>query len=205
MKKLLIATHNKAKIEEITEWLQPLKDKGIELLSLADVNVTEDPEETGTTFLENAQLKAEYYGNRTGIPTVSDDGGIMIDILNGEPGVKSKRWPGYAASDKELIAYALKKLDGIPPEKRTAKFHTCLYFYEPSTKTAFYEEEDVYGSISQKSTGRPTNGFPFRALFIVKDIKKFYDELTRYEHHQINHRLKALKRLSKKMEEFLLK
>lgn len=204
MKKLLIATTNAAKLEEISQGLCHLTEKGIQILSLKDVNIPTDVEETGETFLQNAQLKAEFYGKLSGLPTIADDGGLMIDALNGEPGVKSRRWPGYEATDEELITMTLTKLQGIPEKDRSAHFCTVLYFYDPVSKTAFYETGEIDGFIAEKSTERPTNGYPYRALFILKENNTFYDELTDEEHHTINHRLKALQRLSTKIEKFLL-
>lgn len=204
MKKLLIATTNKAKLEEISEALKHVTDKGIQLVSLKDVNISIDVEETGKTFLDNAQLKAEFYGNLSGLPTLADDGGLMIDALNGEPGVKSRRWPGYEATDEELIKMALTKLHNTPTEMRTAHFRTFLYFYDPTTKAHFYESGEIHGFIAEKATSRPTNGYPYRALFILQENNKFYDELTDEEHHDMNHRIKALRRLSAKIEKYLL-
>lgn len=204
MKKLLIATTNPAKQEEIAFGLQPLVQKGFHIVSLKDMGIAADVEETGTTFLENAQLKAEFYGNLAALPTIADDGGLMIDALNGEPGVKSRRWPGYEASDEELIQMTLDKMKDIPLENRTAQFKTVLYFYDPKNKAKFYEEGIIHGSIAEKPTDRPTNGYPYRALFIIKDLNKMYDELTEAEHHQVNHRLKALTRLSEQIEKYLV-
>ncbi|MBP7967512.1 non-canonical purine NTP pyrophosphatase, partial [Candidatus Woesebacteria bacterium] len=103
MHKLLLATTNKAKQAEITFGLQPLLEKGVTIVSLRDFPSIEEPEETGATFEENAKLKAQYYAQKTGLPALADDGGLMIDALGGEPGVKSRRWPGYSATDTELI------------------------------------------------------------------------------------------------------
>lgn len=204
MKKLLIATHNPAKLRDMSDTLKPLTEKGLQILSLSDLNIEDDPEETGKTFLDNAKLKAEFYGNLTGLPTISDDGGLIIDILNGEPGVKSKRWLGRDAKDEELIEYAFKRLEGISSEKRTAQFTTCLYFYDPETKNYFYEIESIAGRIADKPAIQPTPGYPYRSLFVVQKYNKLYDHLTNEEHEDINHRLKALKRISEKIKKYLL-
>ena len=109
MKKLLIATSNPGKKIEILKALEIII-KEFELLTLDNFpNITE-PEETGKTFEENALIKAKYYALATNLPTIADDGGIMIDALNGEPGVRSRRWPGYTATDEELIQMTLEKM-----------------------------------------------------------------------------------------------
>jgi len=204
MNKLLVATTNQAKKLELLSGLSSLQKNGWEILTLKDLNITDDPEETGKTFEENALLKAMYYGEKTGLPTLADDGGLMIDALGGEPGVKSRRWKGYECTDQELIEYALEKLQGIPLENRTAKLQTCLCFYNPQTKFTASEEEPIEGYIAEKRLDRETNGYPYRVLFIVKKYHKFYDEMTPDEHDEENHRLKALRRLLVQIERNLL-
>ena len=169
---------------------------GTELLSLDDLHIMDDPEETGKTFLENARLKAEYFAKLTNLPTVADDGGIEIDALSGEPGIHSKRWLGRVATDDELVSNTLKRLNGVPFEKRTAHFRITLYYHNPL-------HENAYGSISTSLDGRialqigpkALLGFPYRSLFIVDEFNKYSDELTDREHQAVNHRLKAVDKL----------
>ncbi len=154
------------------------------------------PEETGKTFKENALLKAKFYAEKTGLPIIADDGGIEIDFLNGEPGVLSRRWPGHEATDEELIRYTLTKLDKVPVQKRGAQLSACLCFLNPQTKKTKFVQESVRGIIASKPSEERIEGFPYRALFVVDAYKKYYDELTPQEHNEINHRLKAVKRIS---------
>ena len=205
MKKLLLATTNNAKKIEIILGLKPLIDRGLEVITLNDLENIEQPEETGVTFEENAKLKAKYYADKTGLPALADDGGLMIDALNGEPGVKSRRWPGYEATDEELIHYALDKMKDISEEKRSAKLETCVCFFDPQSQQYVCEQEDINGRITDKPLTMDTNGYPYRVLFIVEQFDKFYDELTETEHDAINHRLIAIKRLIPTLEKFLLK
>lgn len=195
--KILIATSNNAKEMEISKGFRMFLPD-VEVLTLNDVETIGQPEETGKTFEENAKLKAKFYADQTGLTTVADDGGLMIDALDGEPGVKSRRWPGYEATDEELIDYALKKLRGVSPEKRTAQLATCICIYNPKTDTYLCEQEGILGIMAEKPSGRETNGYPFRALFIVKETGKFYDEMSD-DHITLNHRLIALERLVKNL------
>ena len=135
---------------------------------------------------------------------MADDGGIEIDILNGEPGIHSKRWLGYDATDDEMIQYTLKKLHNVPYEKRTAHLTVCLYYINPTTGVETSTTESVNGTIALKPTGKARPGFPYRALFIVDTFQKYYDELPKQEHEAINHRLKAIKKLIPFIKEDLL-
>jgi XTP/dITP diphosphohydrolase len=200
MKKILIATGNPAKLEELKWGLKLFSKKGIRLLTLNDVRVEKEPKETGKTFCENAEIKAKFYAQKTGFPTLADDGGLIIPALNNQPGVYSRRWLGYEASDEELINYTLLRLKNFPKEKRIAFLEVCLCFFNPDNQKIFYEQENIKGFIAPKPSNKKTFGYPFRALFIVEKFNKYYDELTGKEHHQINHRLIALKRLIKKLE-----
>lgn len=195
MKKLLIATHNPAKKTELREGFLPLEKEGISLLFLDDLNIAEDPEESGKTFEENAKLKSEYFARLSGLPTVADDGGIMIDALNGEPGVHSKRWLGRTASDHELVAYTLKKLHAVPMQQRTARFHIALWYTNPTKHTHQLTTTVLKGSIATQVGPNAKRGFPYRSLFIVDQFKKYYDELSTAEHRIVNHRLRAVQKL----------
>jgi XTP/dITP diphosphohydrolase len=199
MKRLLIATHNPAKLEELKEGAKPLIDHGVEVVTLKYLNVKGEPKETGKTFGENALIKALFYARLTGLPTIADDGGMMIEAFCGAPGVKSRRWIGHAANDKELIAYTLRKMRDVPQEKRTAHLRTCICFYEPQSKSGLCEKEEIKGYVAKKISGNPSHGYPYRALFVVDEFNKYYDELTPRQHHQINHRLKAMRRLTAKI------
>jgi XTP/dITP diphosphohydrolase len=191
-KKILIGSNNIGKINEIKEFVEKL-NKGFNVLSLNDLNLKEEVEETGATFFENAVLKSKFYFEKTGIPTISDDGGLIIPYLNNEPGVKSRRWLGYPASDEELINYTLDRMKKAKGKERTAFLETCLCYYDGINLIC--EQEKIKGIIAEKPSENRIKGYPFRSLFIVESFNKYYDELTQKEHEIINHRIKALKRL----------
>jgi len=204
VKKILIASTNPGKITEIKIGLQKLEKLGIKILTLNDVRVGENqPEETGKTFQENAFIKAKFYADLIHLPVLSDDGGLIIPYLNNEPGVKSRRWLGYDADDEELIKFTLSNLRTCTGPKRTAYLETCLCFYDPQTNKVIYETEKISGRISTIPSTIIIPGYPYRAIFIVDKFNKYYDELTGEEHQQVNHRLIALKRLTKKIEDLI--
>ena len=201
---LLIATHNPAKKEELRSGFFPLTHDGVTLLSLDELQIHDDPEETGATFIDNARLKAHYFALHSKLPVVADDGGIEIDALDGKPGVHSKRWLGRDATDAEMIEHTLDQLKNIPPEKRSAHFTVCLYYYNPLTKFQTSITESIDGYIALSPSCLALKGFPYRALFVVNKYHKYYDELTEKEHHDINHRLRAAKKLTAFIKEDLL-
>ncbi len=198
--KILIATHNPGKLQEIKDALKNLEKKGIKILSLKELNIKKEPKETGKTLKENAELKARFYSKLTELPTIADDAGLIIPYLNNEPGVKSRRWPGYPASDEELIEYTLKKLKGVPLPKRKAYLKTCVCFYDPKIEKAFFQCEKIKGYIAEKPCKKLIKGYPFRSLFIVEKYNKYYGELTEEEHEEVNHRKRAVKNLFLKLK-----
>lgn len=195
MKKLLIATTNPGKLAEIKRFLG---DLSMELVSLKDVGITDVVEETGSTFEENAILKAKYYCQKSGLPTLADDGGFEIDALGGEPGVKSHRWihRDREDTDEELIAYTLEKLWGLPRAQRGAQLRLVLALLYPDGGQ-FTVEEATRGIVAEKSSPHRTQGFPFRSLLFLPEINKYYDHdlLTPEETERFNHRKRALDRL----------
>ena len=203
MQKLLIATTNPGKLEEIKKCLSNLP---LQLLSLVDLGIKDKVEEDGKNFIENAIKKAEFYGEISGLPTIADDGGLEIDILNGEPGVKSRRWiNGIDASDEDLINYTLKKLKGVLPDKRGAQLRTVIALVLANGKV-YISEGMVRGIIAEKPHPGRTEGFPFRSLLFLPEIGKFYhkDDLTSEENLKYNHRVKALQKFKRIIAESLL-
>jgi XTP/dITP diphosphohydrolase len=194
--KILIGSHNEGKINEIKNFLERLKQE-LEILSLKDFYIDESPEETGNTSLENAVLKANFYFEKTNIPTIADDGGLLIPYLNNEPGVKSRLWLGYEVSDEELINYTLERMKEAKDKERVAFLETCVCYYDG--ENLIWEQEKIKGYIAEKPSKNGIRGYPFRSLFIVEKFNKYYDELTEEEHLMINHRVKALKRLIDKI------
>jgi XTP/dITP diphosphohydrolase len=192
MNKLLIATTNLGKLGEIKEFLS---DIPVTLVGLADVGITETVEETGISFQENAVLKAKFYAEKSKLPTLADDGGLEIDALNGEPGVKSHRWihDDREDTDEELIQYTLDRMKDVPFGNRGAQLRLVLALVIPDGEV-FTSEEKVRGIIPREASKSRFQGFPYRSLLFLPEINKFYnhDELTATETETYNHRKKAL-------------
>lgn len=189
--KLLIATQNPAKIEEFKKYL---KDLSIEIVTLKDLNIQDSIDESGETFVENAILKAKHFARLSGLLTLADDGGLEIDYLDGAPGVRSRRWLGYEMTDEELISEVMKRMDGVPKEKRTATLRLVLALVSPAGKI-WTSEGAVSGLISEAPSPKRIAGYPYRSFFYFPQFKKFYIDLNEEEHAKVNQRKAALEKL----------
>ncbi|MCY9067913.1 XTP/dITP diphosphatase [Bacillus inaquosorum] len=194
MKEAIIATHNPGKVKEFKEILKP---KGYDVKSLAEIGFTEEIEETGHTFEENAILKAEAVARAVNKMVIADDSGLSIDNLGGRPGVYSARYAGEQKDDQANIDKVLSELKGIEKEQRTARFRCALAVSIPGEETKTVEGH-VEGYIAEEPRGE--YGFGYDPIFIVKDKDKTMAELTSDEKNKISHRADALKKLSKLLE-----
>ena len=194
--KFIIATHNMKKQAEMQRILSPL---GVEVLTaeMAGVTLT-DVEETGATFEENAVLKAENGCRESGLPCIADDSGLSVDFLGGEPGVYSARYSGTHGDDEANIQKLLKKLEGVPEEKRTARFVSvvCVCFPDGRELTV---DGKCEGKIGFEKHG--DNGFGYDPVFMVG--KKSFAELSADEKDKISHRGNALRKLAQVLPEYL--
>lgn len=193
MHKLLIATHNKAKIFELKQFLADLP---VEFVSLSDMGIDRGVVEGGKTYEENAKKKALFFAELTGLPAIADDGGIEIAALDGEPGIKSKRWLGYDATDGQLQAHMAKVARELPDGNRHASFVLALALALPDGRV-WSTDGRVDGVIAEKPYKRYFRGFPFRLYFYLPEIKKYYHEkdLSPEEMKTYNHRFKAVEKL----------
>jgi XTP/dITP diphosphohydrolase len=198
--KLLIATKNKGKVGEFKEFL---KDLPFEIVSLKDLNIKDDIEEDGKTYKENSQKKALFFTKLSGLPTVADDGGIEISALDGAPGVRSRRWLGYEATDEELINHMLKISKELPEDNRNAIFRTVVSFAMPNGKV-WSVEGKVEGIIAKKPLLKILKGYPYRSFFFLPKLNKFYheSELSKKEQRLYNHRYKAVGKLLPIIEKY---
>jgi XTP/dITP diphosphohydrolase len=192
-KKLLIATTNKGKLKELSSFLADLP---VRLVSLKDIGIADDVEETGRSYEENSKKKALFYAQKSGLPAIADDGGIEIEALNNEPGIKSRRWLGHEASDKELINHMMKVSEKLPENNRKATFRLVVSLALPNGKV-WSRMGKVEGIIAKKPHMKLLHGYPYRSFFYLPDVQKYYheSELTDSEMKKYNHRYKAVQKL----------
>ncbi|PIC87318.1 non-canonical purine NTP pyrophosphatase [Sporosarcina sp. P20a] len=197
MNEVLIATNNKGKAKDFEVLFRPL---GITVLTLQDIEESIDVEETGTTFVENAILKAETVANLLGKVVIADDSGLEVDVLNGEPGVYSARYAGEPSDDEANIDKLLAKLVEVPETARQARFRCVLAIAGPGIKTTTYSGS-CEGIITDERQG--TNGFGYDPIFYVPNKEKTMAELSAQEKSAISHRGAALAQLKEQLPEFI--
>jgi len=185
MRTLLLATTNEHKLDEFRVIF---RDLPFTLLSLHDVQLDMDVEETGTTFAENAILKAQAYAQASQMLTLSDDSGIEIDALGGAPGVYSARFAGLETSYEERFRLIFERLRDMQPSERTARFRCAIALAEPSGYVRVVEGT-IEGVIAENARGE--NGFGYDPIFLVPEIGKTTAEMSPAVKNQISHRGRA--------------
>ncbi len=185
MRKLLLATTNLHKLEE---YRAIFADVPFQLLSLRDIQLDMDVEETGTTFAENAELKALAYARASGLPALADDSGLEIDALGGAPGIYSARFAGRETPYTERFRLILAQLKGLPPQQRTARFRCAITIAEPSGLYRTVEGVEE-GIIAEAPRGE--HGFGYDPIFFVPELGKTNAELSPEQKNRISHRGQA--------------
>ena len=195
MMKAVLASHNQKKMAEMRAILSEL---GIEVLSQADVGVDMEPEETGTTFEENARIKAKAIMEATGLPAIADDSGLVVDALGGEPGVYSARYGGEGLDDTGRWQLLLKNMEG--KEDRACKFVSviCCAFPDGSQLMA---RGECHGVVAQGPKGE--GGFGYDPIFWLPEKGKSMAELAPEEKNKISHRGDALRVFKEELEKKL--
>lgn len=186
---LLIASKNEGKVVEIKELLS---DFNVEVLSAVDVDA-EEPEETGETFIENAELKARYYGEKTGLPALADDSGLAVEALGGMPGIYSARWAGPNKDFKSAMKRIKTELGKTDNKK--AKFVCALSLYNPKTKEIYSFEGVVEGNLTFPPKG--SKGFGYDPIFIPNGYNKTFAEISHEDKQRVSHRARAFEKFIK--------
>jgi len=183
--RLLLATTSTHKIGELREILASLP---LQLVTPMDLGLDLDPEETGQSFAENATIKARAFAAASGLPSLADDSGLEVDALDGEPGVRSKRYAGPDATDADRITFLLGKLAGTPEETRTARFRCVMVLATPDAVVG-----EVQGTCEGRIALAPrgANGFGYDPVFLLPDRGQTMAELSSEEKHAISHRGRA--------------
>ncbi|MHB1459837.1 MAG: RdgB/HAM1 family non-canonical purine NTP pyrophosphatase [Armatimonadota bacterium] len=187
--KLVVATNNVKKGQEMSAILSQLVAEGLEILTLADFPPYPEPEETGSDYLENALIKAHAAVEHTGCVCIADDSGLEVAHLNGEPGIFSKRFEGEDSSWPHKIARMLEMLTDVPEEMRGARFMSCVAICCPDG--AEYTFRDTCnGRIHTQPVGY--SGFGFDPIFYLPDMSCTMAELSMEVKNTISHRAKTL-------------
>ena len=193
-KKLVIASHNQGKVRELRQLLDPL---GYTLVTATDLSL-EEPEETGLTFEENAELKARAAASASGLPSLSDDSGLAVDGLDGAPGIYSARWAGPQKDFGEAMRRVNEELEAKAPENRTARFVSVICLAWPDGHVEFFRGE-VEGTLVWPPRG--DQGFGYDPIFLPAGYDKTFGEMSAEQKHgwkpgqeaALSHRARAFK------------
>lgn len=189
--KLLLATNNRGKVREYQSLLSALP---FELVTPVEIGIMVEVAETGKTLEENARLKAVILARESKLISLADDSGLEVDVLGGEPGPLSARYAGIGATDKDRVNYLLKRLEGVPPERRTARFRCVIAVATPEGRVELCSGE-CYGIITDEPKGN--TGFGYDPVFYLPKLGKTMAELPLEVKNKVSHRGKAARQVSR--------
>lgn len=195
LNKLLIASNNKKKLKEMSAILNEL---GFECVTLGDMGIQCDPEETGTTFAENSYIKARCGMEASNLPCIADDSGLAVDALGGAPGIYSARY--CEGTDEDRVAFLLENMKNVADDDRTARFVSAITCVFPNGDT-IAAEGYCEGTITREVMGE--GGFGYDPVFYVDAHKGTFAQIPQEVKNEISHRANALKIFKKKMELYL--
>jgi XTP/dITP diphosphohydrolase len=188
--KVVLASNNAHKVEELLQNLP----SNISIVTMGDLGIN-SPEETGTTFVENAIIKARYAAEQSGLAAIADDSGLEVDYLKGAPGIYSSRFAGIEASDQQNNTKLLQELEGIPAALRTARFRSIIVMMKHKLDpTPIIVMGTWEGQILEKPQGG--QGFGYDPIFFIPSLNRTAAELSQDEKTQYSHRGLALKQLN---------
>jgi XTP/dITP diphosphohydrolase len=195
MNPLLIATTNPAKL---AEYVALLRGFDLRLLSLRDVGIDAEAPEDADSFAANARLKARFYFDRSGIPTLADDGGLEVDALGGAPGTRSHRWLGRQADDRALAEAVVERMAALPAERRTARLRAAavLIYHAQGETIERIAEAAQEGIIADHCYPEIRPGFPYRSVLFLPARGRYLAELSDEEAAQLSQRKIALEKLA---------
>lgn len=196
MGRIVFATGNAGKIREINAIMA---DTGMEVISMKDAGIQIDIDENGSTYEENALIKARAVAALTENIVMADDSGLEIDCLNKEPGVYSARYLGEETSYRVKNADLIRRLEGVPDEQRTARFVCAIAAVLPDGRELTVRAA-IEGRIGYEERG--TNGFGYDPIFYVPEFQKTTAELTEEEKNQVSHRGKALRLMKEELKKY---
>ena len=194
---LLIATHNAGKVRELASLLAGVPMK---LKNLAGLDGICEIEETGSTFRENAEIKAAGYAIQSGVWSLADDSGLEVAALGGAPGVYSNRYAGEGASDAAKMRKILDQLAAVPDAARDARFVCAMSIADDTGKIVFTAEGSCPGTLANQPRG--TNGFGYDPIFVPDGFDRTFGELSGDIKQQISHRARAIKEIIRYLHGF---
>jgi XTP/dITP diphosphohydrolase len=197
MPRLLLATNNQGKVKEFRELLDGC---GWELVTPRDIGLSLEVEESGSTFGENATLKAEAYSQASGLTALADDSGLEVDALEGRPGIHSARYAGVDRTDEERVTKLLEELQDVQDDERTARFRAVIAIKMPGREVELVEGT-VEGRIGHSPRGE--NGFGYDPIFVLPERGLTTAELPSEEKNAVSHRGRAAKKANVILEEML--
>ena len=200
MKKIVLATANTHKVIEFQRILNELIP-GLVLVKATDFPGVPDIEETGSTFAENALIKAKAINEFTNLPALADDSGLVVDALNGAPGVFSARYAGIEANDKANVAKLLSEIKDIEQSLLSARFECAIALVDKSQNLELVVDGQMSGQVIKEIRGK--NGFGYDPIFVPQGLTKTSAELTDVEKDQISHRGLALRKMSLILKQLL--
>ena len=195
--KFVLATHNPGKLKEMADILSGL---GVEVVSPADVGISVDVEETGTTFAENAMLKAKAICAASGLPAIADDSGITVDVLGGAPGIFSARWAGSHGDDAANLRLLVDQLSDVPDTHRDAAFVSAAVLVTPDGRE-FVKRGEVRGTLTRSPRGE--GGFGYDPIFVPEGFEVTTAQMSAEEKNAISHRGIAFRALMPHIVEYL--
>jgi len=197
MPKLLLATYNPGKIREYRFLLEGL---GYQITTLSEKGTVKAIEESGSSYEQNARLKALTYAKSSQLTALADDSGLEVDALDGEPGIKSARFAGESATDADKVNLLLARLKDVPREKRTARFKCVIAIASPDGHVEFCYGE-CHGMIASEAKGE--NGFGYDPIFFFPEMGKTMAELPFEIKNQVSHRARASQKVHQVLQRLL--
>lgn len=197
MKEVILASSNQGKVREVQAMLQ---DMGMRVIPLCETGFTDEIEENGSTFAENAALKAEMVRDALHKPVLADDSGLEIDCLDKQPGIYSARYLGHDTPYEVKNKMILEKLEGVAEEERSARFVCAMALALPDGETII-TQATMEGMIGYESRGE--NGFGYDPIFYLPEFGMTSAEITPAQKNEISHRAKALRKMKEALQERL--
>lgn len=189
MRRVVVATGNPGKLREFRA---ALASEGVEVLDLSTLDEPPEVEETGVTFEQNARIKAEAYSRATDLPVLAEDSGLEVDALGGEPGVRSARYGDAGLDDAGRVRLLLHNLEGVPDQRRTARFR-CLLAAARAGRVLATFEGVAEGRIARAPRGQ--SGFGYDPVFFHPSLGRTFAEVSRQTKQELSHRGQAIRRL----------